>query len=189
MTPKDLKKALRSQVRKVVASIDAGQKASASAVIEARITRDQRWQSARSVLLFSPLDDEPALGNLIARGLMESKTICLPRYRESTNDYQAAVIQDAQKDLTSGKFGVPEPADHCALHPLNQLDLVLVPGVAFAACGSRLGRGKGYYDRILKTVSGLKLGVAFDEQIVNAIPSEEHDVRVDGIVTPTRWMD
>ncbi|HLP77584.1 MAG TPA: 5-formyltetrahydrofolate cyclo-ligase, partial [Candidatus Paceibacterota bacterium] len=78
---------------------------------------------------------------------------------------------------------------HCAPVSLNQLDLVLVPGVAFDACGRRLGRGKGFYDRLLADTRGIKCGVAFDEQIVTGIPVEPHDVLVDCILTPTRWID
>jgi 5-formyltetrahydrofolate cyclo-ligase len=66
--------------------------------------------------------------------------------------------------------------------------LVLVPGVAFDLRGRRLGRGKGFYDRLLADAGGLKCGVAFDEQIVTEIPVEPHDVSVDCILTPTRWI-
>ena len=75
----------------------------------------------------------------------------------------------------------------CEPAPLNRLDLVLVPGVAFDAQGRRLGRGKGFYDRLLAKVRGHKCGVAFDVQIVSGLPEEPHDVRVDSILTPSRW--
>jgi 5-formyltetrahydrofolate cyclo-ligase len=70
--------------------------------------------------------------------------------------------------------------------PPNRLDFAIVPGVAFTLEGRRVGRGKGHYDRLLSSVGGVKCGVAFDEQIVEAIPVEPHDVRMDWIVTPTR---
>jgi 5-formyltetrahydrofolate cyclo-ligase len=72
---------------------------------------------------------------------------------------------------------------------LNRLDLVLVPGVAFDARGGRLGRGKGFYDRLLSAVNGTKCGVAFDEQIVDAVPVGPLDVLVNCILTPTRWIE
>ncbi|MBP9903534.1 MAG: 5-formyltetrahydrofolate cyclo-ligase, partial [Verrucomicrobia bacterium] len=73
--------------------------------------------------------------------------------------------------------------------PLNRLDLVLVPGVAFDPRGGRLGRGQGYYDRLLAGVRGTKCGVAFDEQIVDAVPVGPLDIRLNCILTPTRWIE
>jgi 5-formyltetrahydrofolate cyclo-ligase len=72
---------------------------------------------------------------------------------------------------------------------MNRLDLILVPGLAFDLNGRRLGKGKGYYDRLLAGVSGIKCGVAFDEQVVSEVPAGPHDVRVNCILTPTRWLE
>jgi 5-formyltetrahydrofolate cyclo-ligase len=70
---------------------------------------------------------------------------------------------------------------------MNRLDFALVPGLGFTTDGRRLGRGKGYYDRVLAQVRGFKCGVAFDQQIVDEIPAEPHDAQLDCILTPTRW--
>jgi 5-formyltetrahydrofolate cyclo-ligase len=72
---------------------------------------------------------------------------------------------------------------------LNRLDLALVPGVGFDADGRRLGRGRGHYDRLLAQVAGTKCGVAFDEQMAPEIPVAPHDVILNRIVTPTRWLE
>ena len=89
--------------------------------------------------------------------------------------------------MVSGRFGVREPGADCPLISLNQLDLILVPGVTFDLTGHRLGRGKGFYDRLLAGFCGHKCGVAFEAQIVAAVPAEPHDVLVNSILTPTRW--
>jgi 5-formyltetrahydrofolate cyclo-ligase len=68
------------------------------------------------------------------------------------------------------------------------VDLILVPGLAFDLRGHRLGRGKGYYDQLLRGLGGITCGVAFDQQIVAGIPVEPHDVRVNRVLTPTRWI-
>ncbi|MEY2466031.1 MAG: 5-formyltetrahydrofolate cyclo-ligase, partial [Verrucomicrobiota bacterium] len=73
--------------------------------------------------------------------------------------------------------------------PIKPLDLILVPGVAFELHGRRLGRGKGFYDRLLADMRGTTCGVAFDEQIVAEIPVEPHDVHLDYLLTPTRWIE
>jgi 5-formyltetrahydrofolate cyclo-ligase len=70
----------------------------------------------------------------------------------------------------------------------NEIDLILVPGIAFDEGGRRIGRGKGYYDRLLTHVRGLKCGVAFDCQVETDLPSESHDISVDALLTPTRWL-
>jgi 5-formyltetrahydrofolate cyclo-ligase len=88
-----------------------------------------------------------------------------------------------------GAFGIREPDRGCPGMPLNQLDLILVPGLAFGPGGRRLGRGKGFYDRLLMGISGLKCGVAYDEQIRPHIPLEAHDILVDCVVTPEKWLD
>ena len=81
-----------------------------------------------------------------------------------------------------------EPAASCEEIPLDQFDLVLVPGVAFDLQGCRLGRGLGFYDRILAEASGIKCGVAYDFQLLEKIPVEPHDAKVDFIFTPSRCV-
>jgi 5-formyltetrahydrofolate cyclo-ligase len=76
----------------------------------------------------------------------------------------------------------------CAEIPFGKFDLVLVPGVAFDLRGCRLGRGRGFYDRLLTEVHGIKCGVAFDEQIAGEIPVGTLDVPMDFILTATRCV-
>jgi 5-formyltetrahydrofolate cyclo-ligase len=70
-----------------------------------------------------------------------------------------------------------------------RLDLVLVPGIGFDVSGRRLGRGQGFYDRLLAGIAGTKCGVAFDQQVVGQIPAEKHDASMNFILTPTRWLE
>ena len=99
------------------------------------------------------------------------------------------MVHDAAKDFVEGKFGILEPAAACELGELKRLDLILVPGVAFDWQGHRLGRGKGYYDRLLGEVSGTTCGVGYDHQIIATIPVEPHDVRLNCILTPSHWLE
>ena len=68
-------------------------------------------------------------------------------------------------------------------------DLILVPGVAFDLHGRRLGRGKGFYDQLLAAVRGTTCGVAFEQQMVREVPVEPHDIHLNSILTPTRWIE
>ena len=103
--------------------------------------------------------------------------------------YVACAVRNLTGDLKTGQFGIREPVEGCAEIALNRLDFVLVPGIAFDLQGRRLGRGKGYYDRLLAEVRGKTCGVAFDEQIVEDLPVESHDIHVNCILTPTRWIE
>ena len=108
---------------------------------------------------------------------------------EVASQYVACAVKEPGKELRTGQFGIREPIESCPELPLNRLDFVLVPGIAFDLQGRRLGRGKGYYDRLLAEVRGTTCGVAFDEQIVEELPVEPHDIHVNCILTPTRWIE
>ena len=97
-------------------------------------------------------------------------------------------VGDLEADIVTGRFGIREPRTGCARLSLKRLDLILVPGIAFDLDGHRLGRGRGYYDRLLGELQGARCGVAFDQQIVDRVPIEPHDMRLSCIVTPTRWQ-
>lgn len=92
--------------------------------------------------------------------------------------------------LVGGSFGLKEPAADAPEAPLHAIDLVIVPGVAFDEHGRRLGFGGAYYDALLAGLGpdALTIGVAFDEQVVEACPAEEHDRAVDVLVTPARTV-
>jgi len=72
---------------------------------------------------------------------------------------------------------------------LGRLDLILVPGVAFDLRGRRLGRGRGFYDRLLLETGGVKCGIAFDEQIAGEVPTGKYDLQMNFILTPTRCVE
>jgi 5-formyltetrahydrofolate cyclo-ligase len=183
------KNSLRLELRSRLLGLSEPTLSTNSNALCARMTALGIWQRASSVLLFAPLAGEPDIWPLLAQGLAENKIIALPGFVRGTNSYLTRRIIDPARDLIVGKFGIREPADVCPQIPVNHLDLVLVPGVAFDARGGRLGRGKGYYDRLLADVRGTKCGVAFDEQIVPAVPVEPLDIPLNCILTPTRWIE
>ena len=94
------------------------------------------------------------------------------------------------EELLPGSFGIPEPDADLPLVDSADIDVMLVPGVAFDVCGNRLGYGKGFYDRLLSSSVKLPLlvGVSFDETLYAELPSEIHDVKMNYVVTPTRVM-
>lgn len=184
----DAKSQIRSQIRQALKQLSAEDRATASAKACALLQSQPAWQSAKSILFFAPLSDELDLTPAMRVALSSGKTVLLPRFSPQTDDFRACVVTDPQADLVPGAFGVREPSPACPEFPLNRLDFALVPGVAFGTDGQRLGRGKGYYDRLLGGFKGLKCGVAFDLQIVGGVPVEPHDIRLNCILTPSKWM-
>jgi 5-formyltetrahydrofolate cyclo-ligase len=147
----------------------------------------QAWKQASCVLLYAPMRDEPDVRVLMEDAWARGKQVCLPRFNTVTGTYEAAACLASQ--LVPGRYGILEPRPDVSPMPWIQLDLTLVPGVGFTPDGGRIGRGRGFMDRLLVSVQGLKCGVAFDEQLVDALPIEPHDVLLDCILTPTRrWV-
>ncbi len=177
---------LRAKLRTIVGNFPAEKRLADSQKLCENLKSQAFFQKARSVLFFASLPDEPDLWPLINETLAGKKLVALPCFDADNRMYQPRRITDIHVEILSGKFGICEPMDTCVAVPLDDLDAVLVPGLAFAADGHRLGRGKGFYDRLLENFAGTKIGIAFDEQILDSIPAEENDVRMDFVVTPAR---
>lgn len=128
------------------------------------------------------LDPALALAALRERGC----EIAYPRI-EAPGVLGVHVVGD-ERDLVDGPFGLRQPAPDAPRVDRTAIDVVIVPGVAFDLDGRRLGYGGGYYDRLLPQLRPdcVRIGYAFDEQVVELIPAEDHDERVDIVVTPTR---
>jgi len=142
---------------------------------------------APAVLAYAPTADEvdvaPLVESLRARGARVAyPRVCAPG--------ELTLHWAGPEDLTPGYCGILEPPADASPVPPAEIDVVLVPGVAFDASCCRLGHGGGFYDRLLPRLApdALIIGIAFDEQIVDPLPREEHDILMDVIVTPTRVL-
>jgi 5-formyltetrahydrofolate cyclo-ligase len=175
-------------MRARVEELTPAERAAASAAAQALLIGQPSWRDAASVMFYAPLPSELDLWPLAGAALAAGKLLALPRFVPEINQYEPRQICDLETDLLPGRFGIREPREQCPQIPINRLDFILVPGVAFDLHGRRLGRGKGYYDRMLAVVCGKSCGVAFDEQILREIPVEPHDIFVNCILTPTRWL-
>jgi 5-formyltetrahydrofolate cyclo-ligase len=187
-TPEQQKAMLRHRIRNALRNLSSADRLAESTQACARLQQEPVWREATWVLLYSPLPHELDVQPLLHDALGAGKRVALPRFDPLHNSYVACRVLDLKEDLQTGRYGIREPRDHCPVVGLNRLDFVLVPGVAFAMDGRRLGKGKGVYDRMLVSVRGCKCGAGFDEQIVDDLPVESHDIRLDCILTPTRWQ-
>ena len=152
----------------------------ASLAICNRITTLEVWNDAEFVLLYASLPDEPD----VARLFDSSKTVCFPRFKPKRG-YESAATECIE-DLVVGKFGIQEPPPEAKEISASDIDLALISGLAFDEACNRLGRGRGFYDRWLPQISGIKIGVGFDHQLIGAVPTEIHDHQLDMVVTPSR---
>lgn len=140
-----------------------------------------RWKSARTVLLYHALPDEPDLQLLLDEAVSQGKQVLLPVV---VGDDLMLRRYKGRDTLREGPFHILEPqGDDFPTERYGEMDLALIPGMAFDREGHRLGRGRGYYDRLLSRIPGAyKLGVCFPFQLLPAIPSEPHDIAVDEVL-------
>jgi 5-formyltetrahydrofolate cyclo-ligase len=183
------KQALREEIRARLQSLTEAQRANYSVNARTLLSAQPAWQAAETILFFAPLAGELDIWPLVDEAIMANKSVALPYFATLLDRYVACEIHELDRDLKVGRFGIREPADRCLQIPLNRLDFVLVPGVAFDLQGRRLGRGKGFYDRLLADLRGTICGVAFDEQIVSELPVGPTDISVNCILTPTRFIE
>lgn len=182
------KAALRKKIRDGLKLFTKEKRKSDSKKLCAKLKGQSFFQGAASVLFFAPLPTEVDLWPLLEESFAAGKVVALPRFDPANQNYVACRVQNLAGEIVPGQFSIREPHKNCAEIPLANLDLILVPGIAFDLRGNRLGRGKGFYDRLLQKVRGLKVGIAFDGQIVEKIPAEAHDARMNFILTPTRCL-
>ncbi|MBT3616341.1 MAG: 5-formyltetrahydrofolate cyclo-ligase [Verrucomicrobia bacterium] len=183
----EAKRLARRVVRLAAEGMALGQPDEDSSAACRLILKSTVWQRASRVMLYVPMRGELNVNSLIENGLKDDKLIALPRFSVSKNAYEACGI-DNLSDLVPGKFGVLEPPPDCQTMDTKQLDLAIVPGVAFAGLGGRLGRGGGFFDRLLTDIPAKKCGVCFEQQVYPDVPVERHDVKMDMIATPSGWL-
>jgi 5-formyltetrahydrofolate cyclo-ligase len=181
------KAVLREKARTARQGILAGERLALAESAARRAFALPEVARARYVLGFAAapeeLDPAPLLESLREAGA----TVCLPRI--SGPGALTLHICEISTPLQDGPFGLRQPPTHTPAADLGAVDLVIVPGVAFDASGTRLGFGGGYYDRLLARMPRtVRTALAFEGQILDSIPSEAHDERVDIIVTPGRVL-
>lgn len=147
------------------------------------LAADEAWQRASRIVLFSSRPDEVDTSPIWRRAGGDRKAVLLPRMTaEGSLDFALVTAPDR---LEAGRFGIAEPYPEAPAERLDRGDLVLVPGLAFDRQGGRLGRGAGYYDRLLIRVPEhcTVIGFALSVQIVPSVPTGSLDRRVHRIVT------
>jgi 5-formyltetrahydrofolate cyclo-ligase len=140
---------------------------------------------AKKVMLFASMASEVETKEMAAWALKEGKQVALPVTDRQSRELIPGWIT-SWDELVPGVWGILEPdRSRLRLAPIDELDVVVVPGVVFDKKGYRIGYGGGYYDRLLPRLrpGALKVGIAFAEQIVDVVPACEYDIPVDMVIT------
>lgn len=159
-----------------------------SSLIQKRILFLPLFKSAKAILFYLASKDEVQTKELIRKALSLSKKVGVPLVDPERKQIIPSWIRDIDQELTIGFRGILEPKKSCIrIFDSQELDLIIVPGVAFDPKGHRLGLGGGFYDRFLARVSGIVfLSPAFEFQVVDQVPYQDHDITVDYIITEKR---
>ncbi len=182
------KQPLRDRLKAALAGVAPPDVAVWSSAICARLVAWEVYQRASTVMLFAPIRGEADLGSVAADAERAGKRVCVPRSDWSSRRIDAAVAGFAQ--LKPGRHGLMEPPAGAPSAPVTEIDLVLVPGLAFDPRGHRLGRGGGFYDRFLAdpALKATTCGIGFDLQLVDSVPVTPLDIPIQWVCTPTRLL-
>lgn len=156
--------------------------------IRALLLELEEFSAAGKILFYASFRTEVQTGPIIEEALIQDKKVLMPKVNEQERRLSKHVITSLE-DLTDGYQGIPEPNNEHTMK-VEEIDLIIVPGVAFDTEGWRIGYGGGYYDKLLPRVKGTRpiVALAYEEQLFDEIPYEEHDVGVDIIITDRRIL-
>ena len=176
-----MKHKIRNHIIEKIKSYSALEKSEKSAIIKGKLFNEKEFKKAKLVMFYVSLKDEVDTLSMIDEAVKMGKRVCVPVILKEEKRLIAGEIKDREKDLERQHFGIYQPiAGHVREVPLENIDLVVVPGIAFDKSNVRLGRGHGYYDRFLcglpkKTRT---IGIAFDFQVLEYLPKDSHDIPV-----------
>lgn len=153
------------------------EKLSAAQEVFDRLERTAAFLMADKVLVYHSLPDELST-HAFLRKWGSKKRFFLPR----VNGVNLDILPYDESRLELGSFHIEEPTGNDTVSP-EEIDLIVVPAVAYDRRGNRLGRGKGFYDRLLAEARAIKVGVGYEFQLIDEIPAEPHDVPMDYVIT------
>ena len=173
------KNQLRKHIKQLMREYSPKQLEALSLPIIEQLLSHPKVLSSQSIILFHSLPDEVFTHSLINTLYSQGKRVLLPKVVSPTemtlHEYRGA------DSLSPGAFGILEPNNEATVKV--NAPLAIIPGVAFDKDGNRLGRGKGYYDRLLPNLMPIyKIGVCFPFQILDTIPHSLHDISMDEII-------
>ncbi len=173
------KNEIRKQMRALKSKVSFEEKKARSAYIFGLLEAQHEYVDAKTVLMYWSMEDEVYTHDFVIK-TAQTKKVILPSI--AGNTLQLKEFTGISELVSGDLFNIPEPKGEIFTRE-EEIDLVIVPGVAFDEKGNRLGRGKAYYDNLLKRLDAFKIGVCFDYQYIKEIPVEPHDERMSIIIS------
>ncbi|MCY7296092.1 5-formyltetrahydrofolate cyclo-ligase [Alteromonas sp. a30] len=185
---------LRALFRAKRRALSEQEQAKASQAIISQLNNHAFFQNTQHIALYLANDGEIDTAPVIQEAWRLGKHVYLPVLHPFYQKTLVFVNYTATTEMRSNRFGIPEPKVECPqLCPIQHLDVIFTPLVAFDAQGNRMGMGGGFYDRTLATLNTSKqkpkvIGLAHDCQQAEKIPTENWDIPLDAILTPSQWI-
>ncbi|MCK4518786.1 MAG: 5-formyltetrahydrofolate cyclo-ligase [Candidatus Omnitrophica bacterium] len=180
------KKDIRREFLYRLKNQNAEQRRIKSQEIKHKLFLHPEYKAAEMVMFYIAEDIEVDTESMIRESLESGKKVAIPITVVSRNELIASLLVDYDKELTRGPYGILEPkSDFVRLVPLEMIDLVIVPAIVFDKKGNRLGHGTGYFDRFLSKIAKdvPTIGLAFDFQVIDFLPTFSHDVAVKEVLS------
>jgi len=185
----DAKKALRAAVLAARDAMPADARQAAADTIMRRLGGLDVYRDANRVLTYMSFGTEPDTRRFFDRMLGDGKMVALPRIDKASKSLTLHRV-DSHADLVDGVWGIREPRADAPAVVIGDIDMVLMPGLAFDRAGNRLGYGAGYYDRLLApaTHKPVRVAAAFDCQVVDAVPTGPSDQPFHILITESQLL-
>jgi len=179
-----MKHRLRMEMKATLARMSAEEMGAAAESACARLTGLEEFAAADLVMLYWPIPGEVDCMPALFAAWEAGKTVLLPKVLWEEDRMIALAYRSPDEELTVGRYGIYEPADGSPW-PIDEIDLIVAPALAYDRMGNRLGRGGGFYDRFLAQIEvGVETcGLAYDQQVVEELPTHSNDYPVDILVT------
>ena len=187
------KKQIRREKLKIRREMTIEEKSNYDKIIKDKFFESSFYKESENIFIYISYDSEINTKDIIMRAIKEGKKIYVPRTEFSTKLMNAVRIENLD-NLVECRYGILEPKKDEPFIDPNDLDLIVVPGVAFDKNGGRVGYGAGYYDRYFKRINNenkskiIKLVLAYDFQLIDKVPTDEEDVLIDAVMTEKQFI-
>lgn len=177
------KHTLREEIKTKRAKMNSRDLSKYNKEIVSHISVSRMFLEGKVIMGYLAMNTEVQIDKVLQLALSSAKIVCVPKIVDKQGTMEAVKITSLDK-MNKDDYGIRTPAEPCEVINPADIDVVLVPGLAFTSEGGRLGRGKGYYDRFLPLCTKAKtMAVGYEFQVVNELPLNGHDVKINYLVT------
>ncbi|WP_320047491.1 5-formyltetrahydrofolate cyclo-ligase [uncultured Ilyobacter sp.] len=178
----------KTEMRKILLErrdqLSSTQKENLDEDIFKNFTKSIFYKNAETIFIFVSFGSEVNTHKIIEKAITDGKNVCVPKINSKDKEMEVFKIE-SMNDLKEGYYGILEPSEEKSRAAVEEIDLVVVPGVGFDINGYRIGYGGGFYDKFFSSMEKEipKVALGYNVQMVDEVPTEEHDKRINGLIT------